>query len=505
MGSFNSRLLGKRVLSLALAFLLSSGVFVLACARESQERAGDVIRVGLWGQAVSLDPHLQDDTVSRSILLNSHEALVSISANMTLRPALAERWESPSDYSWRFTLREGVQFHDGRFLTAEDVVFSLKRAQEHPESRASGHLVAVATISQVNALTVELTTHEPYPLLLNKLASVAIIPANSPDSQQPSGTGPYKLTLEDAGVRLERFSEYWGPSPEVESFLIVAEPDPGARLDRLLKGEFDIAHSLPPREVSRAKNLPGVKVVSRSSFAVAFLALRVDKPPFDDWRVRQAVHLALDRNSLLRQSRGGSGNVASQLVGPNVFGFDPGIAPPLFNLEQSRHLLREAGYSEGLEVPLVHREGVSIQHIVEMLGKVGIRVIGQPFPWEDLLVQMKKVETVFSISGFTCISGEASDFFDYMVHSAEPTNGYGENNIVGLNSPELDAAIEEARGVLDPRLRKMSLQRAMRLLMEELAYLPLWVPDHVDAVREGIQWQPHAGGDFVAAEVKLDL
>lgn len=127
-------------------------VLPFACARRASTPAPP-LRIAMPSAPTSLDPHLQDEVNTFSVLGNIYEGLTEFDADMQVQPALAVRWENPDDLTWRFHLRRGVRFHDGRPLTAADVVFSLNRARSHPQSRVASYLVAVRDVQALDSST----------------------------------------------------------------------------------------------------------------------------------------------------------------------------------------------------------------------------------------------------------------------------------------------------------------------------------------------------------------
>src|SRR4051794_5240375 len=194
---------------------LPACVLLALCAAACHSRPAAPLRILISSAPLSLDPHLQDEANTFAVLGNVYEGLTAFDGDMRLHPALAERWESPDDLTWRFHLRSGIHFHDGRPLEAADVVASLERARHHPRSQVAGYLVAVSGVKAVDAQTVDVVTTRPYALLLNKLAFVYIVPRDAPpDIQDVVGTGPYRVASRRANgtVDLEPFADYRAPA-----------------------------------------------------------------------------------------------------------------------------------------------------------------------------------------------------------------------------------------------------------------------------------------------------
>ena len=231
----------------AVALAIGSGALGLAC-REAPVPAAPVrpLHIALPAEPVALDPHLYLDLVGVSILSNIYEGLVGFDAEMSLRPALASSWESPDDLTWVFRLREDVFFHDGRRLTARDVLASFDRVRNHPQSQQESILVAVDSWRAQDPETVEVRTRLPYPILLNKLAQVMIVPADSPDLiTTPVGTGPFRfVTRRPGAIELAPHDGHWRGPPVAPAVTFHLEPDAEVRVSGLLEGRFDLIQDL---------------------------------------------------------------------------------------------------------------------------------------------------------------------------------------------------------------------------------------------------------------------
>ncbi|HVS02478.1 MAG TPA: ABC transporter substrate-binding protein [Thermoanaerobaculia bacterium] len=484
-----------------LACLLLTAGLAAGCREAARERP---LRLGMYDGVAQLDPHLENEFLTVSVLSHLYEALVTFDAELRIRPCLAERWDNPSDRVWRFYLRPDVTFHDGRPLRAEDVVWSLERARNHPRTEFASYLVAVAGVRALDARTVEITTERAYSVLLQKLAFLFVLPEGSPEAvREPIGTGPYRLLRHDPGERvtLEAFPGYWGQSPAFRRVELLAIPDPGERVQRLLDGEIDLAQALPPAEVARVEGSGVATVALREGLSVEYLETRSDRPPFDDDRVRRALSLALDREALVRELLHGQGVPAGQLVPPMAVGFAPDLAAPAADPDAARRLLHAAGYPDGLDVELEHRAGRPVEPIARQLEAAGIRVRPVGREWQALYERLIAGETSLAYVGLVVESADASDVLDSMGHSPDPRRGYGDGNYGGYRNPELDELIERSGSEPKPLERRILLQECMRLWTRDAPYIPLYVPHELYGVRRGLSWRPRLDGNLLAAEM----
>jgi peptide/nickel transport system substrate-binding protein len=199
---------------------------------------------------------------------------------------------------------------------------------------------------------------------------------------------------------------------------------------------------------------------------------------------------------------GGFGSPANQLVSRPVLGFDPTLPPLARNLERARTLVAEAGFAEGIDVDLEYRAGLRVTQIAEQLAEAGIRVSPRPQPWGRMVSRLRARKVPLYFGACTCNSGaDASEVFDSMLHSQQPSRGFGDSNDNGYSSPHLDQVIEEAGRSFSLAKRRQLLQRCARLAFEELPIIPVYFADDLFGVRPGIEWEPRLDGRVLAFEV----
>jgi peptide/nickel transport system substrate-binding protein len=488
----------------ALAAAAAIAVLAAGCSRPAAAPARP-LRIGLHSDPLVLDPHLRNEALTYSVLRNIYEGLTAFDAEMRVGPALAVSWENPNDLTWVFHLRPGVRFHDGRELTAADVVFSLDRARTLPASGFGSYVVAVSKVRALDPHTVELTTRRPYAILLNKLAFVLVVPAGSPpEIRRPVGTGPYRLQSYRPGERLAlaAFDGYWGGPSAVSRVDFLPIASQRARVARLLAGDLDLVQEPGAENLERLRATPGCRVLEQESLTVLYLLLKTERPPLSDLRVRRAINLALDRPALVTAVLHGEGHPVGQMVGRSVFGFAPDIAPPARDLAAARRLLAEAGYPGGIDLDLEFRPGRRAEEIARQLGDAGIRVHPVERPWAKLFPRLLAHQVGFYLGAILAPSADSSDLFDAMVHSRNAALGYGDGNFGDYHNAELDALIQESGSTLDMLTRRAQLERCMHLLMQDLALIPIYVPWNLFAVRDDLIWQPRRDGYILAREIR---
>lgn len=490
-----SRKVTARGASVAAALLM----LLPACG----QKAPETVVVALEDDIVSLDPHALDDEVTGSALANVYQALVGFDPQMRITPLLAQAWENPNDLIWRFRLRPGVRFHDGRLLNASDVVFSLERARS---GRLSYYLSQVSTVRALDEMTVELVTRQPAPVLLNKLNFIAILPGGTPDSiAAPVGTGPYRFEEYQPGVRLvlRAFDGYWGGRSRIPraEFAVLATPE--ERLEALARGEIQLAKFVQLRDSARHPEA-GLVYHSLPGLGVTLLGANVRLPgPLRDRRVRQAVYWALDPAEIIART-GLDARPIGQLVSPFVVGFIPQAEADRPKADRARALLAQAGYGRGLSLELEASSSAAAraEAAASQLRSAGIDARVAPREWSALTERLNRRQAPFFLVGWSCVSGDASDLLEACLHS-EGRAGYGSANWCGYSAPELDRQIEQAGRTLDARRRIVLLQQALSAGLEDMPLIPLYVRNQTYAHCRRLDFRPRQDGWVLISELSF--
>ena len=481
------------------------GVLVLALAVASPACREPVVplRVAIHSSPQSWDPHLQNEILTSAVLANVYDALTEFDRASRIGPALASEWRNPDERTWVFRLRPGIRFHDGRALSAEDVVFSLDRARSLPGTGLASYLVEVESVRAAGPDTVEIRTRRPFAALLAKLTQVSIVPRDAPARiTQPVGTGSYRLGR--AGLQsidLLPVPDGWRKERELLPLTFVVEGRPRSRLERLVAGEVEIAADLPEEAVEVLRESGCCREIAVPGSTVEYLRLSPIFPPFRDRRVRQAIDLALDRPGWIAVAHRGLGQPAGQLVVPGVFGFAPDLRATQRDVPLARRLLAEAGYPDGFDVVLEYRQGRRGRVVAAQLAEAGVRVEPRESAWTELHPRVRRGEVGFYLGGVVAATAEASDVLDGFVHTRDEARGYGVTNHSLYSNPKADALIEAAASSLDMVRRRELLQEAMRVVMSDLRFLPVAGLYEVYGIRKGLDFSPRLDMRVLGREI----
>lgn len=417
-------------------------------------------------------------------------------------PALATSWENPTDLVWRFHLRSKVTFHDGHPLTSADVKYSLERAGG---TKVAHYLAAISKVEALDEGTFEIHTRSPEPVLLNKLAVVAIVPAGTPLPLSTAiGTGAYRVAGYRKGQVLELVanSGFWGGRPAIQRALVKVLPDSSERAKALVRREILLAREVAEKDLAGAGSAAHVRFLSEPGLTIVFLGVNFRVAgPLQSVKVRQAVFWALDPREVIRES-GLEGAPSDQLVPPSVFGFVPQPESGRPRPELAKKLLEEAGYPKGFDLTLeMPRTGAEKTGAIlkRQLARVGIRLDVAGLEWSELSSHLDTGRSPFYSIGWACY-GDASDLLDAMLHTRVGTT-YGSANFGGYTSAAMDEVIERAGRILDPNTRLQALQQAMRTSLDELPLIPLYRRNRTYGVDGSVRFVPRQNGQVNLFEV----
>jgi peptide/nickel transport system substrate-binding protein len=330
----------------------------LAVADESLAAGGELdLQVHIDAAAATgLDPQLADLAAAWQLLSLVYETLVTVGPDFEIEPLLAESWEQPDPATYVFHLREGVQFSNGRVMTADDVVGSLNRLLESP-TVWTGQLGPVESVTKVDDLTVEVSLAEPYTPFLAALANVpaAVLPMEEIDdgsidlATATLGTGPFVVAdhRQDVSWRFERHDQYWAPDrPTLDAVNVTVSAQESSRIAALQDGSASMVTLGNVDSPALLAGAADVEVLTQANTDFYYLMLNSQRPdsPFADPRVRQAVNLAIDRQQIADVALGGlvtpTGVTPAGLPGACHAADLPSAAG---DLDTARELLSEAG------------------------------------------------------------------------------------------------------------------------------------------------------------------
>ena len=456
-------------------------------------------KVALTADVGSMDPYRDNSVVGVEIQGHVFDPLVDFRGpDFTPTPLVAERWENPDPTTWRFFLRKGIKFHDGKELTAEDVKFSFELAQASPTAKAK--VANVTDVGVVDRHTVEVKTSGPAASLLANLTFIYILPkadyqAKGAEAfgQKPIGSGAYRVERWDKGQRivLAAFDRYWGGKKAPARILIRPIAEGSTRLAELVTGGVDVIQDVPVENVKQVRENKELAVVQAKGIRQIFFPInaRADTP-LKDKRVRLAINLAIDRDTILRDVLQGFGEARTGPFGSRQFGFNPEAAKLLaYNPDRAKALLTEAGHPNGIDVTWNLCRGCwlkdteILETVANQLKAVGIRVKINLLEVNQLLANQNIGN--FQIGMIRWSRQYDSDTIIAGIQAQSTTQKWYANE-------EVDKLIVKGRETLDRTAREKVYQELYKAMVEDPGYVFLHAQDSVWGKRATSDWSFNA-------------
>jgi peptide/nickel transport system substrate-binding protein len=504
--------------SLAFAFL-SPGPVEAATLRWSSQ-----------GDYLSADPHAQNEGLNNNINDEIFERLTSRAKDLTLQPALATSWEILGPTRWRFHLRQGVRFHDGAPFSADDVVFSVERAQL-PSSNFKVFATPVGKARKVDAHTVEFETPRPTPpaVMLENVNAIRIMSkawcdkhgAGRPQdfktgeetyaSRNANGTGPYLLVKREpeVGTVLRKNPAWWGIAEKrfegnVDEIVYRPIKSDVTRMAALVSGEIDLVLDPLVNDIPRLKTSGGIEVIEGPENRVIFLAMDQERAelkyssvkgrnPLKDLRVRQALYMAIDVDAIQRQVMRGQSRPTGAMV-PTAGTSFPELEPRLLphDPQRARKLLAEAGYPNGFDLTLdcpnnryVNDERICTA-LASMFAKIGVKARLNALPRAQFFQKVDQFDISMHLYGW---GGAARDpgFTLTPVLRSRDGKGRGDFNSGRYRDDELDRLIDAVEVEMDPGKRRALMLQALARARDNIYVIPLHRQMIPWAVRKGVK------------------
>ena len=447
-----------------------AAVPALAACGGGSGGGGERLRVAFpgGGSRESLDPHAVPQFVDQARAKACFDTLTGWTQEMTAQPRLAESIEPDATGTrWRIRLRE-TSWHDGRPLTGDDVLFTLRRIADPATSASAASLFGGVdlTASRANGRDVEVALTAPdflFPLWLGA-PGTEIVPAGSTALARPVGTGPFRfVSFEPGGPAVyARNDAYWDGAPPSRELEFVPIDDEQARLGALLSGQVGYAHDLRPASARQVEQQAGrATLLSAPQSTSQFLNLRVDRPPFADPRVREAVRIGIDREALVRVVLLGTGQVGNDLFGGPGLRYYPADVPQVpRDVERARALVREAGATDVAFELQTSGSDPNFQPaatlVAEQLAEIGLRATPRVLDSQTYFSAVRES----GVSSFTRTGTlPIPDFIGRRRLSTSDNSDY-----TGHRNPEIDRLFAAAVATPDEDARATGLERIQTLL-----------------------------------------
>ena len=441
--------------------------------------APDTLVVGTLADPVSLDPHRATDLAAAAIVSNVCETLVRWRPDGSRpEPALATTWATTDGRRWTFTLRSGVRFHDGAPLDADAVIVNLEAI-----ARARG---MAARAERIGPSVVGITLEQPNAALLATLSQpfFSLVSPRALAADRPSaaiGTGPFVLVSARPGlVELRANPDYWGGAPRLARVTFQRAPDAATLARRLIAGEVDLSTALSETELRRLRGRDDTALDVHTGLNIAFLSVNNEHGAWTDRRVRQAIARAIDRPALVQEALGGQGEPARNPLPPSLWGYATRTRELMLDRPAARRLLREAGYTGGLETTLLAVDAPRpynpaplrvAERVVADLAEVGIRArMRLASSWADFLDRATRGDYDLAVMGWQADTTDPNDFLSALLGS----DAVGTTNRSRYRSPVMDGLLRHGRRTANLRERAAIYGEAQILFQRDMPWVPLY-------------------------------
>jgi peptide/nickel transport system substrate-binding protein len=493
------------VLGLSLPFLggVTGALGLLGAPSVARAQTpGGTIRLGLTVPAAAIEPVKLADSGGVTVISQVAETLVLSGQDLVARPLLAESWAPNKDGSvWTFKIRQGVKFHDGRPMTAKDVVASIERIADPANgSNALSALKGVLSkggAKQIDDYTVEFHLDAPnggfpYTLSTDNYNAVIVPHDYAGDFESKMiGTGPFKLEkyTPKVGASFVRNDDYWGGQVLPDRLEVSFYDDYQPQILALQGGQLDYIKQVPVLQAAGIMNDPSIEMLPIPSAAHCQVHMRTDKAPFTDKRVRQAIALTLDRPKIVQGLMKGKAQIGND--SPFMAAYpstDKTVEQRAKDIAKAKELLAAAGMPDGFEVTLTAEKfieipeyAVIIQNAVkEIGGKINLNIMDQGAYYADAVYGNSP--WLDSDMGITNYGHRGVP----NVYLTAPLKSDGTWNSAHFKNKEYDQLVAGYIGALDLEAQQAAAGKIQRLLLDETPIIFSYFYDYMSAARKGL-------------------
>jgi peptide/nickel transport system substrate-binding protein len=489
-------------------------------------REGGELVVGLAATSIdTLDPAAYSDRVTETVIRNVFDGLVTRTPGNEVVLELAQDYRWVDDKTVEFTLKQGVRFHNGEELTADDVVFTFERIlYEDIGAQRRGFVQEVERVEKGDDHAVRFILKSPWPVFLQMLVHNQIVPkdyltrvGDAEFARKPVGSGPFRVVEADLNeqVILERFEGYYGGAdalpplrpPYLDRVVFRMMPDDANRIEALLAGDVHMIQNVPSHRVPRLVGNSDITIKTTVGTRPKFMDINVTIPPFDDVRVRQALNYAVDAEKTLAKVASGYGVILSGPLSPANLYADSGLAPYGYDVDKARSLLAEAGFKPQDISFVIDAYGPYVEiaeDIASQLGALGMDVSvrdGEYSALRPLLLDCQRQAFLrdWGDSAFDPVGYIEAKWQTYV----EGTPA-GRGNYACYSNPQVDELIMAGASEPDPDKRREIYYEMQALILGDAPAVFLYVPQEIEAAAASVHnWEPRPDGRINLHDVWL--
>lgn len=479
-------------------WLLIPLLFLVGCGKEkgtvTETKKPEKLIYSQSSESVTLHPHEATDVYSRRVISNIFDRLIETDEELKIVPGLAESWEQIDPLTLKFNLRKGVKFHNGEEVTSEDVKYTFENAKK---SAKVGTLYSmISEVETPDKYTVIIKTNAPSGSLMHHLTHITASILNKKyyestenTNQNPMGTGAYSLVEWKPGshMTLKRNDEYFRGKPAIETVEVRVIPEENSRVIAIETGEHHITGDIDSIGRRMLAGHKDATIHEISSLGVAYMGINTEKGALKDVRVRKAIAMGIDRDSMIEAVLGKTIEKANSLLGPGVVGYSKDTKVFEYNPEEAKKLLAEAGI-ETLDLTIVTSNNDLRKQMAEImqaqLKDIGINIKIEILEWATFLNTTGSGKADLFMIGWSNSSGDADYGMTPMLHSSMKGNS---GNRSFFDNAEFDALLEAGKVELDPVKRAAIYDEAQDLMNREVPILPIYFMPASAGVRKEVK------------------
>ncbi|HSL43024.1 MAG TPA: ABC transporter substrate-binding protein [Anaerolineales bacterium] len=527
MARFNYRIL---TVLLLLAFVFSACAPAVPATSAAEEPSSTIV-VALAAAPVSLDPADHRSRESETVIRNMFDGLVTRDATNGVHMQLAESMEWADDQTLNIKLREGVKFHDGTEMTADDVVFTFERiinenGIEYPEPHTSprkGLIAPLESIEKTGDYSVTMHFSGPWPPAMQLLVHQQIIPKAYIEEvgtegfiAKPIGTGPFRFVSAQPGfeeVVLERFPDYYGGSPDLTPvgaacagqvvFRVI--PEASTRVSALLAREVDIITNVPQDLIESLSANENIQVKTAAGTQPKWIELNVNMPPFDDVNVRKALNYAIDKDLIIEQIYGGRAVALPGALSPYNSFVNKSLSPYPYDTAMAQDLLSQAGWEDSDDDGILDKDGQPFTMTIDTLEEwrplaeatadmyraIGIDANVRFWEYSVVRDQLLAGERQAYLDDWGDSAFDPVGHFEAKWHGFVADTPFGRGNFSTYNNERVNELIEQGETTGDTAARQMIYDEAQQIVYDEAPAVFLILPEEVEAASASItNWTP---------------
>jgi peptide/nickel transport system substrate-binding protein len=483
---------------------------------ESPDQKSNTLTFGIYADITSLDKQSISGRPGRFILNNAYETLVSRDDKGQLIPHILKSWsyDTPTQ-TWTMTARDDIDFWNGDHLTAEDLKASFDRIADPATQASLGTWWDIKSTTVTGKYTVQVVTNKPNPLAMIRGDDTAILPKSWIDkvgdmpytgTTPPPGMGAYELVQwkQDDEIVFKANPHYFLGKPKIENLIFKVIPDAAAREAALLAGDVDVIYPMSPDEEPTVAADPDLEVQKIASTTRARIVIDTRSAPWNDLRVREALNMAIDRATIVKNLLPGAVALAGTLI-PEERGFDPNLPQYPYDPAGAKKLLAEAGYPDGIgpfELSVdteQERGGGEVTAIADQLGKAGFKVNikeYEPGDFDTKLLEMADNPTALGPLLFDGHSGGQTFDGSFFLSDIQSCDATRDPEFYYYCNTQAQQEISESEEIAasDPDKSTTLLQQADKLLHDDNWAVPLWQDPDLYGVRKDLNWKADSSG-----------